>query len=342
MKSKTYLIYLCNKVCSTLLLLLYISAILSFIVPIDYTDSHFLNSFFIVSIFLLTGLLLAGIYYLLSQFSHNIEKIIDDIINGKTIPPRMEEETLFSQIYHQLYQLQYILNSTNNKAIEERQNLQLLISDISHQVKTPITNLSLLLSSFKQYDLTTEEKTMFVDMMSVQLNKITSLLESMIKTSRLENGIITLRPSLHPLTPSLLKAVKEILPSLNKKNIRLVYSFQQEYMCCHDPKWCTEAFFNILDNAVKYTPENGEITIQVAHLHTYTQIIFSDTGIGIPSQEYTKIFQRFYRSPNVHNEAGVGLGLYLARNIISQQNGYITVASQPDEGTSFTVLLPNK
>lgn len=341
MKNKTNIIHLCNKLCSILLLLLYLFVILSFVIPLDFSDQHFLNSFLIVSIFLLTAVLLTSIYYLLSQFSHNIEKMIDDIINGKTIPPRMEEDTLFSQIYHQLYQLQYILNSTNSKAIEDRQNLQLLISDISHQVKTPITNLSLLLSSFKQYDLTTEEKTMFIDMMSVQLNKITSLLKSMIKTSRLENGIITLHPSLQPLNPSLLKAIKEILPSLNKKNICLVYSFQQEFMCCHDSKWCTEAFFNILDNAVKYTPENGQINIQVTRLHSYTQIIFSDTGIGIPAQEYTKIFQRFYRSPNVHNEAGVGLGLYLARNIISQQNGYITVASQPDEGTSFTVLLPN-
>ena len=249
---------------------------------------------------------------------------------------------MFSRIYHQLYQLQNILVSANNTVIENRDNLQLLISDIAHQVKTPLTNLNLLLSSFQQYDLSYEERYSFTEMMSAQINKITSLLESMIKTSRLENGIISLQPVMCPLSTTVQKAISEIRPSLEKKGIRLNCNFSENILCFHDSKWTAEALYNILENAVKYTPENGSISLKAEELHSYIQITISDTGIGIAPYEYSKIFQRFYRSPNVHNEAGVGLGLYLARNIITQQNGYISVSSELNRGTAFTILISKR
>lgn len=141
---------------------------------------------------------------------------------------------LFSRIYHQLYQLQNIVTSSNNKAIEDWNNLQVLISDISHQVKTPLTNLNLLLSSFQQYDLSTEEKNSFINMMFGQLNKITSLLESMIKASRLENGIISIQPVLCSLFLTIKKAIEEIRSSLEKKEINLDFPFTENIFCFHD------------------------------------------------------------------------------------------------------------
>ncbi len=331
---------LLNRSCICLLFLLYVSVTMIYFIPLKISTKTALYLFIVLSISLLTSLLLIFMYMRLTQFTHKVENMIDEMIKGNTLPPLLEEETLFSRIYHQLYQLQDIVTSSNNKAMEDRNNLQLLISDISHQVKTPLTNLNLLLSSFQQYDLSIEEKNSFIKMMFGQLDKITSLLESMIKASRLENGIISIQPVLCSVSFTIKKAIEEIRSSLEKKEINLNFSFTENIFCFHDPKWTKEALYNILENAVKYTPSNGTISVQISTLHSYIQITISDTGIGIASKEYAKIFERFYRSPNVHNEAGVGLGLYLARSIITQQNGYITVASQLGKGTSFTILLP--
>lgn len=339
MKNKFRLI---NRSCILLLFFLYISAAVLCLIPLNSGTKLKCFPIFFISLLLLTALSFISMYIQLTHFCYNIEDIISAIINGKTIPACFEEDTLFSRIYHQLYQLQNILVSANNTVIENRDNLQLLISDIAHQVKTPLTNLNLLLSSFQQYDLSYEERYSFTEMMSAQINKITSLLESMIKTSRLENGIISLQPVMCPLSTTVQKAISEIRPSLEKKGIRLNCNFSKNILCFHDSKWTAEALYNILENAVKYTPENGSISLKAEELHSYIQITISDTGIGIAPYEYSKIFQRFYRSPNVHNEAGVGLGLYLARNIITQQNGYISVSSELNRGTAFTILISKR
>lgn len=333
---------LIRRICTLLLFLLYTALLLRCYISQKHTVGITSFIFFIITSLVLIAIILAATYFQSTHFCHDVENIINEVLKGNTIPTHMEEDTLFSRIYHQLYQLQNILTSSNEATIESRDNLQLLISDISHQVKTPLTNLNLLLSSLKKYNLTYEEKNTFIDMMTNQLDKISSLLESMIKTSRLENGIISLHPTLCPLLPTIKKAISEVQPALIKKEISLNISFPLDPLCFHDSKWTAEAFYNILDNAIKYTSPNGAIYVKADILHSYIQISISDTGIGISTNEYTKIFQRFYRSPNVHNKAGVGLGLYLARKIITQQNGYISVQSELNKGTTFIILLPNK
>ncbi|MEG0377306.1 MAG: ATP-binding protein, partial [Eubacterium sp.] len=110
----------------------------------------------------------------------------------------------------------------------------------------------------------------------------------------------------------------------------------------HDPKWTAEALFNLLDNAVKYTKEGGTLTITADQWEMYTKIDIKDTGIGIAPEHVTDIFNRFYREPKVHNTPGIGVGLYLTRDIIMKQNGYFKVHSIPGKGSIFSVFLPNR
>lgn len=113
-------------------------------------------------------------------------------------------------------------------------------------------------------------------------------------------------------------------------------------MLRHDGKWTEEAVFNVLDNAVKYTETFGRIHVKVARQEIFTRISISDTGKGIPPERQAEVFTRFYREPEVHEESGVGIGLYLTRKILEMQGGYIEVKSQVEKGSEFCLYLPNE
>ena len=110
----------------------------------------------------------------------------------------------------------------------------------------------------------------------------------------------------------------------------------------HDSKWTSEALFNLLDNAVKYTPAGGKIAVSVVLWEMYVEIKVTDTGKGISESNQAAIFRRFYREEEVHEQQGVGIGLYLAREIVTRQGGYIKVVSEPGKGSEFSIMLPTK
>ena len=167
------------------------------------------------------------------------------------------------------------------------------------------------------------------------------MLQAMIKTSRLETGVISLAPKVQPLYDTLAAALGGILFNAEKKQIEVTVDCPETVSAAHDRKWTTEALFNILDNAVKYTPAGGKIHVAVACWEIYVKIDISDTGIGIPEQHQGTIFKRFYREDSVHDAPGIGIGLYLAREIITRQAGFIRVSSKVGAGSTFSVCLPH-
>ena len=209
-----------------------------------------------------------------------------------------EEESLFYKINFRLGRLYEVMQENKNSIAKEQSDLQELISDISHQVKTPIANLKIINSTLMEQDVPAQKQKEFLAAQAGQLDKLDFLMQAMIKISRLE--------------------------------------------ACHDRKWTGEALFNILDNAVKYTPTGGQIHVQVEAWEMYLKIDIADTGIGIPEQHQGTIFKRFYREDAVHDVEGIGIGLYLAREIISLQGGYIRVASEVGKGSVFSVFLLRK
>lgn len=232
-----------------------------------------------------------------------------------------------------------IMHEGRLQSQRDKETLQSLVSDISHQVKTPVANLKLYTGILQKPELPEEKRVLFVATMDEQINKLDFLMQSLIKMSRLETGTFVLTPTEARLGDTIAQAMSTVWAKAEKKQIELTVDCAPEIMVQHDPKWTAEAIGNILDNAVKYTPAGGRVAITVRPWQFYTRIDIADTGIGIPEEHYNDVFQRFYRAQEVAAEEGVGLGLYLANGIITRQKGYISVKSKVGEGTTFSVYL---
>ena len=278
----------------------------------------------------------------LTLFSDALCKLLDDMMSAdQALLQYTEEENLFYKIQHRLSRLYEVLRESKSSIAKERADLQELISDISHQVKTPIANLKMLDATLLDQTVTPEKQREFLVAMDSQLDKLDFLMQALIKTSRLETGVISLEPQPQAIYDTLAAALGGILLHAEQKKIAVTVDCPETVTAAHDRKWTTEALFNILDNAVKYTPEGGKIHVAVVSLEMYVKIDISDTGIGIPEQHQGTIFKRFYRESSVHDAPGIGIGLYLAREIITRQGGFIRVSSELGTGSTFSVFLPH-
>ena len=276
----------------------------------------------------------------LEMFSDAFCSRMDDMLSGNMQPQQsVEEESLFYKIDYRLGRLYEIMQENKNSIAKERTDLQELISDISHQVKTPISNLKMINSTLLENEVPMEKQKEFLAAQASQLDKLDFLMQAMIKTSRLEAGVISLEKKSQPIYDTLAAALGGILLNAEKKRIDVQVDCPEGLTASHDRKWTGEALFNILDNAVKYTPEGGQIRVSVESWEMYAKIDIADTGIGISEQHHGMIFKRFYREDVVHDVEGIGIGLYLAREIVTLQGGYIRVTSEVGKGSTFSVFL---
>ena len=247
------------------------------------------------------------------------------------------DESLLSAVEARL--ARYLASSTvsarNLQA--EKDKIKTLIADISHQTKTPISNLLLYSELLKEENLP-EAAAYNVNALHQQTEKLRFLIDALVKLSRLENGIITLAPQTGKIQPMLEDIREQFAPEAAEKGLYL-YLENTAATAEFDRKWTAEALCNIVDNAVKYTARGG-ISISVHTYEMFARIDIADTGTGVPEEEQSRIFSRFYRSPSVKEQEGVGIGLYLAREIITGQGGYIKVSSQKEKGSVFSVFLP--
>lgn len=249
------------------------------------------------------------------------------------------DDTIFSKLQSQTLKLTNILVAQNKKIEEDKNEIKSLISDIAHQIKTPLSNIKMY-SEFLQDDtLTRQERTEFNDIVLLSLNKLSFLVESMIKMSRLESGVISLKPQLGLLNETILSAISEVQRKARYKDINIKFNEIDKVKILHDKNWTSEAIFNILENAVKYTDESGEIEITIQKYEMFCRADIKDNGIGISEDELPKIFTRFYRGINTKDIEGIGIGLYLAREILTRQGGYIKVNSILNEGTTFSLFF---
>ena len=279
----------------------------------------------------------------LSVFTNDLCRALDNMINGSEEPKQIsDKETLFARICHRLIRLYGIMLENRRKVDKERQELQRLVSDISHQLKTPVSNLKMVTDTLLTKPVTDQERIDFLQGIRNQTDKLDFLFQALVKTSRLETGAIRLEKRDGLLFDTLVQAMSGIVYSAEKKDIAVTVDCPEDLQLSHDSKWTAEALFNLLDNAVKYTPAGGKIGVSVEQWEMYVKLNITDTGKGISESNQASIFQRFYREEEVHNEPGVGIGLYLAREIITRQGGYIKVTSEIGRGSTFSVFLPVK
>lgn len=267
----------------------------------------------------------------------NLHQMLDKAINGEDIESTFDE-TKISSLENKLHQYLSMNKLKKVKLEEEKNTINTLISDISHQTKTPISNIVLYSELLAESDLKEEDRKC-VDMLVYQAEKLNFLIDSLFKASRLEAGIITIFPKNQDLNNMIEQALLQIEPKVVDKNIKINYE-KTNVKAIFDLKWTIEAIYNILDNAVKYSHEGSEISIKVTSFNMFCKIDITDTGIGIKEEDLSKIFMRFYRVREVSDFDGVGVGLYLAREIILQDGGYIKVKSKVKVGSTFSVFLP--
>lgn len=279
----------------------------------------------------------------LTEYTNSLCYMLDGMINGSEWPQmHMEAETSLARISHRLERLYNIMQTDRCKASEEKAELQTLVSDISHQTKTPIANLKMINDTMQTRKMPEGKLQEFLQVSGSQLDKLDFLIQAMVKTSRLETGVIALEKKQARFTETLTAALNGILAPMEKKQIALSVDCPDSFSFPHDSRWTAEALYNILDNAVKYTPACGSIRVTVQEWEMYFKIDIADTGKGIPEKEQAAIFKRFYREDTVHDIDGIGIGLYLARKIVTMQGGYIKVTSVFGAGSTFSVFLPKK
>ena len=223
---------------------------------------------------------------------------------------------------------------------EQKDQISALISDISHQTKTPVSNLQLYAQLLSEQPLTPQGKDCAAAI-SAQADKLQTLIEALVKTSRLETGILALHPQPGELSAVVERSAAQYAPKATEKGITLTVR-QTEGFAVFDAKWTEEAVCNLLDNAVKYTPSGGAVTVEVKNYELFSAVRVSDTGPGISEAEQAKIFGRFYRAQGAWQTEGVGIGLYLTRQIAEKQGGYVKVESMPGVGSAFSLYIPRE
>lgn len=270
-------------------------------------------------------------------------KRLDDMltaaINGSFSETAFDESRL-SSLESRLWRYLAASALSERNVREQKDQISALISDISHQTKTPVANLRLYAQLLSEQPLTPQEKDC-VAAISAQAEKLQVLIEALVKTSRLETGILALHPQPGELSSVVERAAAQYAPRAAEKGIALTIG-QAEGSAVFDAKWTEEAVCNLLDNAVKYTPSGGAVTVEVKNYELFSAIRVTDTGPGISEEEQAKIFGRFYRAPGAWQAEGVGIGLYLTRQIAEKQGGYVKVESAPGRGSTFSLYIPRK
>ncbi|CAM4497582.1 MAG: HAMP domain-containing sensor histidine kinase [Paenibacillus macerans] len=279
--------------------------------------------------------------FLYRKYVRNTLKTIDNMITAAidgSFSEHVFDESLLSSVEAKCAQFLSIYSVSSQKLLAEKNKINKLISDIAHQTKTPVANILLYSQLLGEYDLP-QDVSICVKALNSQAEKLHFLTDVLVKTSQLETGIISVSPRRETVQKLLDYVRHQVFPKAEAKGISLAIP-DTAIHARFDLKWTAEAVYNVVDNAVKYTDKGGSIVVRVSEYELFCRIDITDTGIGIAEEEQTKIFKRFYRSPAVQMQEGVGIGLFLTREILTAEGGYIRVKSDFGSGSTFSIFLP--
>lgn len=251
------------------------------------------------------------------------------------------QETMISRIEHQMIRVQEMLWGQKEAAENSRDEIKQLISEIAHQMRTPLTNLETY-TGFLQEQLEEEAEfpvEMYVSAIQDSQRKLEFLVESFIKMSRLEQQVIQLRKEDGELADTIRNALGQIQSRALEQQIGFQISLLPDVCYPHDRNWMEEAIYNLLDNGVKYTEAGGKIKVEMLDQELFVKIRIRDNGPGIQEGEEALIFQRFYRGGKVTAQPGFGIGLYLSREIVRLHGGTLT-ARRLTPGLELEICLP--
>ena len=279
-----------------------------------------------------------------SREARKVEEMLDAALQGNFRESDYDESEL-SRVETKWKRFLSTSALSKEQLEREKENVKSLVSDISHQTKTPVANIRLYTELLKER-LCGEENTperqqeiRMAEEISRQAEKLEFLIQSLTKMSRLESNILAVQPEEQGLQKLLEESIGDVTPKAEKKQIQIINNCVDNITAFYDFKWTKEAVCNVRDNAVKYSPRGGKVILSVTEYELYAAVSVRDEGIGIPEEDTARIFGRFYRAESVQQEDGVGIGLYLTREILRKQNGYIKVKSAPGKGSEFFLYL---
>jgi signal transduction histidine kinase len=267
-----------------------------------------------------------------------LNQMLDAAISGE-FDETIYDESELSKLQTKLKQYLSVSAMSEKKINSEKNNLKELITNISHQIKTPLTNILLyaqLLEEQSEHEIWKE----YAEEIMIHTKKLDVLIQALTKISRLETGIFQFEQKQERLNNIVDSIIDMGKSKISEKNISISVNGETDAKAVIDKRWTTEAVYNILDNAIKYSDSNSSINISIFQYELFSGIRIKDEGMGLSEDEIPKIFGRFYRGKSVHDKDGIGVGLFLAREIVENQGGYIKVISNFGEGSTFEVYLP--
>lgn len=301
-----------------------------------------MNGYIVLSAVMLVGcagICMSFIYHArkrLEMTYQNLLQRLDGAIGGQ-LQDMVYDESMDAAVTERLNQIVRISGMNQGKAEKERDTVKALISDISHQVRTPLTNIMLYVGILQEQSLDHDSKAL-VDKIGKQSDKLDFFMKELVRSSYAEQEMISINPQFTDVGEILDTSCQIVEMAALKKKIEIVKE-ETGISCYADKKWTTEALGNVLENAVKYSPERSQIRLSVIPYESFVCIQVQDQGIGIKEEEQGLVFERFYRSRSVSSEPGFGIGLYLVREVLSKQGGYVKIKSKIGAGTVVQLFL---
>ena len=276
-----------------------------------------------------------------SDFANSVCETLDALMRGREPENyRPYEDSQLSKTLGKLVQYHDQAQAGQQRSEMDKQTIQELVSDISHQVKTPMTNIRMFTDILRRHELPEEKRAEVLATLTAQVHKLDFLMQSLIKMSRLETGTFTIHMEQANLYDTIARALNGVWAKAEKKNIGLSVECDGLVTAKCDPKWTAEALENLLDNAVKYTEPGGKISVLLQQNRGKTILQVSNTGPEIPYADRKKIFDRFYRVDKARSRenGSYGLGLSIAKTIVSAHHGTISVDCRNSRNI-FTVTI---
>ena len=248
------------------------------------------------------------------------------------------EEGQFGILQSEIYKLVVLLKEQSQHATRQNVYLADMLSDISHQIKTPLTSITIMTELLENPGLPIEKKEEFISNINQQVDRITWLIKNLLTLSQLEADVLKLKKEKISVNDLLQKACQPFEVMAEVKDVNLDIQATEEIECVCDIHWTVEAVSNIIKNCIEHTPSGGTVAILAEQNNFATNIRISDNGEGISKEHLPHIFERFYKGRNTSSNS-VGIGLSMSKQIIMRQNGMVSVTSEEGKGTTFQVKI---
>ena len=268
----------------------------------------------------------------------SINKYLDKVNNGNyelKIEDNGEDE--ISRLRNELYKTTILLRESAENSEKEKTNLNNSLADISHQLKTPLTSIRIMLDNIEE-NPNMDEKTRneFIEEISRQIDWISSLVISLLKLAKFDAGAIIMQDTQINVKKLIDNVINNLAIMIDIKNIKIKEKIDEDVILRADYNWQLEALTNIIKNCIEHSKEDSKIKIEVENNSIFVKIKITDEGEGIAKEDLSHIFERFYKSKQA-SENSIGIGLSLAKTIIEKENGYIKVDSELGKGTTFEI-----